>query len=278
MSDVEAYNYYYTEAGNFKDLSVEEELELVRAAKVGDQQAMKTLLFYNLPLIKYIIKEMSAHLVISIDDLVQEGNIAFMKAVYAYDEEKSNGARIGGYAYARIKAAINEYRLNNIKAVRSFASKTKRKAFFNLPKYNRQGKLNELQLIAVAEELDIPVSDLREAQDSLCYRDSEFTERNPNKIAFGDDNSYYTTPEYAIDHDNNPADLFMSYSTSKKVRDAIDTLDERSRDIIHSRWLNDEEKPVRRNVLAKKYGITQQRVEQIEKNAMKNMRSSLLYA
>jgi RNA polymerase sigma-32 factor len=208
-------------------------------------------------------------------DLIQEGNIGLMKAVKRYDP--NNGARLVSYAIHWIKAEIHEYILKNWRLVKVATTKAQRKLFFNL-RSNKPtlSALTPAEIEALAKALDVKGSDVKEMEMRLAGGDIALE---------GDDNdedSAYAPIAWLADNRQEPTEMMAHAETDAlqgpKLDRALMALDERSRDIVQSRWLAmDAEGKGTKTLhdLASEYGISAERVRQIETAALKKMRGML---
>ncbi|NNC99548.1 MAG: RNA polymerase sigma factor RpoH [Gammaproteobacteria bacterium] len=206
-----------------------------------------------------------------IADLIQEGNIGLMKAVKNFDPER--GIRLVSYAVHWIKAEIYEYVLKNWKIVKVATTKAQRKLFFNLRKARKTlGTMTEQETFDLAENLDVPIKTVREMELRMTSSDVAFDGID------SDDDEFVTSPAgYLPDMRYNPEQLAISAQTTEdnhnSLRDAIDQLDERSRDILQRRWLSEEKATL--HELAGEYKVSAERIRQIEKRAMEKMKLQL---
>ena len=208
-------------------------------------------------------------------DLIQEGNVGLMKAVKRYDPNQ--GARLVSYAIYWIKAEIHEYILNNWRLVKLATTKAQRKLFFNLR--SNKPTLNTLspsEIDALAKSLDVRGADVREMEMRLAGGDIALESDDQ------DDSSAYAPIQWLSDERHEPTAVMAQAETQAmqgpKLKKALQSLDERSRDIVQSRWLainaeGDGAKTL--HELANEYGISAERVRQIEGAALKKMRTLL---
>ncbi len=208
-------------------------------------------------------------------DLIQEGNVGLMKAVKRYDPNQ--GARLVSYAIYWIKAEIHEYILKNWRLVKLATTKAQRKLFFNLR--SNKPTLNTLspsEIDALAKSLDVRGADVREMEMRLAGGDIALESDDQ------DDSSAYAPIQWLSDERHEPTAVMAQAETQAmqgpKLKKALQGLDERSRDIVQSRWLainaeGDGAKTL--HELANEYGISAERVRQIEGAALKKMRTLL---
>ena len=202
-------------------------------------------------------------------DLIQEGNIGLMKAVKRYDPE--HGVRLVSYAVHWIKAEIYDYVLKNWRIVKVATTKAQRKLFFNLRKSKKKlGWLTNEDVNNLSENLNVDVKTVREMESRLSGSDVSF-----DMPADTDDDSFSASPEqYLTNETADPAYIVaqQEYTSQRNasLSLAIKELDHRSRDIVTRRWLSDE-KPTLHD-LAAEYGVSAERIRQIEKRAMERMK------
>lgn len=205
-------------------------------------------------------------------DLIQEGNVGLMKAVKRFNPEV--GVRLVSFAVHWIKAEMHEYILRNWRIVKVATTKAQRKLFFNLrSQKKRLAWLTPQETRAVAEELGVSEQEVTRMEGRLAATD--LTYESP---ADADDDEAATAPvHYLASAEPDPAELIadadFQADSSEKLREALFDLDERSRDIIQRRWLLDDKTTLQD--LADEYGVSAERIRQIEKNAMKKLKLAL---
>ncbi len=253
-------------------LSVEEERDLgERLYYHQDLDAARQLVMAHLRFVVHIARSYSGY-GLPQGDLIQEGNVGLMKAVKRYNPEV--GVRLVSFAVHWIKAEIHEYVLRNWRIVKVATTKAQRKLFFNLrSQKKRLAWLNNTEVEAVAESLGVEPRDVREMESRLTGRDMSF-DPSDNE----DDESAYRSPaNYLEDHSYDPALQLEATDTTdtanSNLHQALAELDERSRDILQQRWLSDEK--VTLHDLAAQYGVSAERIRQIEKNAMNKIKGSI---
>ena len=220
-------------------------------------------------------------------DLIQEGNVGLMKAVKRFDPDQ--GVRLVSYAMHWIKAEIHEYILKNWRTVKVATTKAQRKLFFNLRSLKHQFKneaddahvgracLSEAEIQRVALELDVRPEDVIEMETRLAGGDVAL------EPAADDDGEGPAAPlAYLADESSEPTRVIESqrrdWLASQGIVTALDSLDERSRRIVQERWLNvndDGSGGMTLHDLAAEYGVSAERIRQIESAAMKKMRKAL---
>jgi len=252
-------------------LSSEEEKKLAEDLYYrNDLDAARKLVLAHLRFVIYVAKTYSGY-GLPEADLIQEGNVGLMKAIRKFNPEM--GVRLVSFAVHWIKAEIHEYVLKNWKIVKIATTKPQRKLFFNLrSKKKGLGWLTEEEVESMAKDLGVKPSEVREMEKRLSGNDMPF-----DPLADSDDDeASYSPSQYLEDEDANPADIFAKESldeaNTSQLYEALNQLDDRSRDILQDRWLADEKLTL--HELAEKYGISAERVRQIEKNAMKKVKQS----
>ena len=252
-------------------LSTEEEKKLAEDLYYrNDLDAARKLVLAHLRFVIYIAKTYSGY-GLSEADLIQEGNVGLMKAIRKFNPEM--GVRLVSFAVHWVKAEIHEYVLKNWKIVKIATTKAQRKLFFNLrSKKKGLGWLTEEEVESMAKDLGVKPSEVREMEKRLSGIDMSFDPLSESD----DEEASYAPSQYLEDVDADPAEIFekdsLNKSNATQLYEAINQLDDRSRDIIQDRWLADEKLTL--HELAEKYDISAERVRQIEKNAMKKVKQS----
>ncbi|CAD5106034.1 RNA polymerase sigma factor RpoH [Zestomonas carbonaria] len=253
-------------------LSVEQERELAENLYYQqDLEAARQLVLAHLRFVVHIAKSYSGY-GLAQADLIQEGNVGLMKAVKRFNPEM--GVRLVSFAVHWIRAEIHEFILRNWRIVKVATTKAQRKLFFNLrSQKKRLAWLNNEEVHAVAESLGVEPHEVREMESRLTGQDMAF-----DPAADADDESAFQSPaHYLEDHRYDPArqleDSDWSDSSSASLHEALEGLDERSRDILYQRWLAEEKATL--HELAAKYNVSAERIRQLEKNAMNKLKGSI---
>ena len=204
-------------------------------------------------------------------DLIQEGNIGLMKAVRRFDPER--GVRLVSFALHWIRAEIHEHVLRNWRLVKIATTKAQRKLFFNLRSMKRSSAaLTPKEANAIAAELGVKPEEVLEMETRLSGGDIAL---DPTP---GDEESV-TPIAYLADSDEEPAQIYERSETaanrSRGLRTAMAQLDDRSRRIIEARWLREDDDAATLQQLADEYGVSAERIRQIESKALKTMRSQM---
>ncbi|OAV06598.1 RNA polymerase sigma factor RpoH [Moraxella catarrhalis] len=251
-------------------LTPEEERTLAeRYYHDGDVEAARLLVMSHLRFVIHIARSYSGY-GLSQADLIQEGNLGLMKAVKRFDPNK--GVRLVSFAVHWIKAEIHEFVIKNWRIVKVATTKAHRKLFFNLRSLKKSS--NQLTLdeaTAIANDLNVTVKQVLEMESRLTSYDASFEAQDSD-----DDEGRYA-PQLFLEDAVNPADVVeeadWEENTTTALKDAMETLDERSRDIITQRWLADQKSTL--HELAATYNISAERVRQIEKNAMNKIKEAI---
>ena len=262
---------YIRAVGGIAVLSKEDEQALaIRFREEEDLEAARELVMAHLRFVVHIAKGYTGY-GLPIADLIQEGNVGLMKAVKRFDPEF--GVRLVSFAVHWIRAEIHEFVLKNWRIVKVATTKAQRKLFFNLRKSKQSlAWLSHAETLAVAQDLGVTAKEVTEMERRLSARDAIF---DPAPDA--DDDHLYTPAAYLPSPDADPAVLVeksdWNDDAQGRMADALTTLDERSRHILQTRWL-DEEKLTLHN-LAATYGVSAERIRQIEANALKKLRTAM---
>ncbi|WWO99589.1 MAG: RNA polymerase sigma factor RpoH [Candidatus Dasytiphilus stammeri] len=265
---------YIRLASSFPILSAEEESRLARRLHfLGDLDSAKTLTLSHLRFVIHIARNYSGY-GLSQSDLIQEGNIGLMKAIRRFNPEV--GVRLISFAVHWIKAEIHEYVLRNWRIVKVATTKAQRKLFFNLRKTKqRLGWFNQKEVDIVARELGVSTKDVREMESRMAAQDMTLDINSNDRT--GDKKVSYPTL-YLQDKTSNFADTIVEDNWENhaaiKLNHAIEVLDKRSQNIIRSRWLDENKKKTLQD-LAEEYGVSAERVRQLEKNAMKKLKQAI---
>jgi RNA polymerase sigma-32 factor len=269
ISSLEAYLHYVNQISM---LTPEEEHDLaVRLQKNNELAAAKRLILSHLRYVARVAKGYQGY-GLPLADLIQEGNIGLMKAVRRFNPDM--GVRLVTFAMHWIKAEIHEYILRNWRIVKVATTKAQRKLFFNLRNLKKRlGWMTQQEVDDIAKDLKVKPETVREMEMRLSTSDAAFDGHDD------DDDDYHHTlapAGFLEDTRYNPAQQLESTDwleqSSDTIYHALDKLDERSQDIIRTRWL-DENKLTLQD-LADKYQISAERVRQLEKNALLKLRTA----
>ena len=265
-----SFDAYVDTVSRIPVLSREDELELAtRFHRDGDLDAARQLVLSHLRFVMHIARGYAGY-GLPLGDLVQEGNVGLMKAVKRFDP--AVGVRLVSFAVHWIRAEIHEYVLRNWRLVKVATTKAQRKLFFNLRKYKRNlGWLSADETAAVARDLGVSEREVTEMERRLSSRDVSY---DPVPDADEDDSSSYSPAAYLPAPDADPAVAVeraeWDDDVSERVAEAMTQLDARSRAILKARWM-DEPKATLHD-LADQYGVSAERIRQIEANAIRKLR------
>lgn len=252
-------------------LTPEREHELgVRLKETGDVNAASEMVLSHLRLVVSVARNYLGY-GLPHADLIQEGNIGLMKAVKRFDPDR--GVRLVSFAMHWIKAEIHEYILKNWRMVKIATTKAQRKLFFNLRSMKPNfGSLSPRELQEVARQLNVKENEVAEMEQRLSGQEISLEPAN-------DDNEDWISPiAYLQDQSAEPSQVLEAVqrevSGAEGLKTALANLDERSRRIIEARWLNEgEEKTL--HELADEFGVSAERIRQIEAKAMQKMKGAL---
>lgn len=263
---------YLQQVNNYPMLSANEERELAQCLHYEeDLNAAKSLILSHLRFVVHIARGYTGY-GLPVSDLVQEGNIGLMKAVKRFNPEV--GVRLVSFAVHWIKAEIHEYVLRNWRIVKVATTKAQRKLFFNLRKSKKRlGWFNTAEVNMVAEQLGVGAAEVREMESRLAAQDMGF-----DGSAEDDDRDTQIAPVYFLDDKasdiaNNVESENWENHANRRLAQAMSCLDERSRYIIRSRWLEDSKTTLQE--LADHYQVSAERIRQLEKNAMRKLKESV---
>lgn len=265
-------NAYIQAVNSFSILTAEEEKELAEQLYYQENlEAARGLVMAHLRFVVHIAKSYAGY-GLNQSDLVQEGNVGLMKAVKRFNPEK--GVRLVSFAVHWIKAEIHEFILRNWRIVKVATTKAQRKLFFNLRgAKKRLAWLTNDEAIAVAADLNVEVKHVREMEGRLSSTDMGFDAGADDE----DDTAFQAPANYLEDTRFNPAtqleDADWESNSVANLEAALSELDDRSKDIIQQRWLSENKSTL--HDLAAQYGVSAERIRQLEKNAMKKVRAMI---
>ncbi|NVK54476.1 MAG: RNA polymerase sigma factor RpoH [Alteromonadaceae bacterium] len=253
-------------------LTADEERELaVRLREDEDIDAARKLVMSHLRFVVHIAKSYSGY-GLPQADLIQEGNIGLMKAVKRFDP--TVGVRLVSFAVHWIKAEIHEFVLKNWRIVKVATTKAQRKLFFNLRKAKKRlGWFSHEEVQTVARELGVSTKEVLQMEARMSSQDQAF-----DLSADDDENSNFAPVQFLEDKSEDVESTVINddwdSNATRRLHSAIKTLDDRSQDIIETRWLADNKTTLQD--LADKYQVSAERVRQIEKNAMKKLQAAMV--
>ncbi|KJV35475.1 RNA polymerase sigma factor RpoH [Luteibacter yeojuensis] len=253
-------------------LSLDEEQTLARRFHDdADLDAARQLVMSHLRFVVHVARGYNGY-GLQLSDLIQEGNIGLMKAVKRFDPDQ--GVRLVSFAVHWIRAEMHEFILRNWRIVKVATTKAQRKLFFNLRKSKKRlGWMNAEEVRVVAHDLGVPEATVREMESRLSGRDVGF-----EAPADADEDEKPAPAAFLVDEGADPYDNLAEADASDNQMSALGSalanLDARSRDIIQRRWLAEDNKATLQD-LADEYGVSAERIRQIEANAMKKMRVAI---
>lgn len=264
---------YINTVSQLPKFSADEENALAkRFREDNDLGAARQLVMGNLRFVVHVARGYSGY-GLALPDLIQEGNIGLMKAVKRYDP--AVGVRLVSFAIHWIRAEIHEFVIRNWRIVKIATTKAQRKLFFNLRKAKKRlGWLSQGEAQAVAGDLGVKLETVYEMESRLNSHDMAFDGR------YGDDTDKTNTApvNYLVHKSDDPATLLerseWGSQEQEKLSAALSELDMRSLDILNSRWLSEEKATL--HELAARYGVSAERIRQLEKNAMKKLKIALV--
>jgi len=263
---------YRTAVNSFPLLSAEEERELAeRYRRDDDLDAAWQLVLSHLRFVVRIARGYNGY-GLAEADLIQEGNIGLMKAVKRFDP--SMGVRLVSFAVHWVRAEMHEFILRNWRIVKVATTKAQRKLFFNLRSAKKRlGWMNKAEVDAVAGDLGVNSATVMEMEQRLSAHDASFDPQ----IDQDGDTDYLAPVGYLEDLRFEPGqqaeDDDWDNHSGNRLEEAMTHLDERSRIIIEKRWLADDKTTLQ--ALADRFGVSAERIRQLEKNAMKKLKTSM---
>ena len=264
---------YFDAVSRIPVLSREQEVDLAtRFHRDSDLEAARQLVLSHLRFVVHIARGYVGY-GLPMGDLVQEGNVGLMKAVKRFDP--TVGVRLVSFAVHWIRAEIHEYVLRNWRLVKIATTKAQRKLFFNLRKYKRNlGWLTAAETQAIASDLGVSTREVSEMERRLASRDLSY---DPAPDANEEEESY-SPSAYLPAADADPAIAVeraeWDDDVTDRMADAMAQLDARSQAILRARWMNEPKATL--HDLADEYGVSAERIRQIEANAIKKLRKLVL--
>jgi RNA polymerase sigma-32 factor len=262
---------YIQAVGSIPVLSKEDEQALARSLRDDeDLDAARDLVMAHLRFVVHIAKGYTGY-GLPLNDLIQEGNVGMMKAVKRFDPEY--GVRLVSFAVHWIRAEIHEFVLKNWRIVKVATTKAQRKLFFNLRRKKKTlAWLTDAETKAIAKDLGVKPKEVSEMEKRLHSRDAIF-DPTPDL----DDDRNYTPAAYLPSPDADPAKQVeasdWNEDATTRMTAALDVLDDRSRRILEERWLTEDKMTL--HELAAEYGISAERIRQLEVNAIKKLRNAM---
>ena len=263
---------YVASVNSIAILTPEQEIDLAKQYYYDDNvDAARQLVLAHLRFVVHMAKSYSGY-GLSQADLIQEGNVGLMKAVKRFNPEV--GVRLVSFAVHWIKAEMHEYVLRNWRIVKIATTKAQRKLFFNLRSSKKQlGWLNNEETKAVADDLGVDAKVVRQMEGRMSAYDMAFDVEADN-----DDDMPHKAPAYFIkdkssDIASNIENEEWEEVTNKQLHAAMSELDDRSQDILKSRWLSEDKLTL--HELAGKYDVSAERIRQLEKTAMNKIKTCM---
>tara|TARA_B100000029_G_scaffold516807_1_gene634720 strand:- start:17805 stop:18662 length:858 start_codon:yes stop_codon:yes gene_type:complete len=250
-------------------LTKEEENELAMQLHLdGDLEAAQELILSHLRFVVHIARGYSGY-GLPLNDLIQEGNVGLMKAVKRFDPDV--GVRLVSFAVHWIRAEIHEYVLKNWRLVKVATTKAQRKLFFNLRKAKKNlGWLSKAETAIVAKDLGVSVDEVTRMEQRLAGVDVSYDTSSSDEDEF-------SPVAYLPSPNSDPAELIervdWQFNAHERLAEAMASLDDRSNDIVARRWL--AEKKATLHDLASEYGVSAERIRQIESNAISKLKSAM---
>ena len=258
-------NAYIQGASSIPILSADEEKSLGESLFYNeDLDSARKLVMAHLRFVVHIARSYNGY-GLPLGDLIQEGNVGLMKAVRRFNPEK--GVILVSFAVHWIKAEIHEFILKNWRIVKVATTKAQRKLFFNLRSSKKELEwLSADEAKAIASDLDVELKDVMEMEKRLSSHDTAFDAYSDDD----DESAAYSQSAYLSSGEVGPAEaiesLDLQSDNNMRLQNAIEGLDERSQMILQKRWL--DEKKLTLHELADQYGVSAERIRQLEKNAM----------
>ena len=262
---------YIQAVGTIPVLSKEDEQDLARRLRDHqDLDAARDLVMAHLRFVVHIAKGYTGY-GLPLNDLIQEGNVGLMKAVKRFDPDY--GVRLVSFAVHWIRAEIHEFVLRNWRIVKVATTKAQRKLFFNLRKKKKTlSWLTDAETKAVAKDLGVHPKEVTEMEKRLHSRDAVY-----DPAPDVDDEHNFTPAAYLPSPNADPAVLIekedFNDDATSRMTEALDILDDRSRRILEERWLGDGKMTL--HELAAEYGVSAERIRQLEANAIKKLRVAM---
>jgi RNA polymerase sigma-32 factor len=259
---------YIQAVGSISVLSKEDEQALARRFRDQDDlEAARELVMAHLRFVVHIAKGYTGY-GLPIGDLIQEGNVGLMKAVKRFDPDFD--VRLVSFAVHWIRAEIHEFVLRNWRIVKVATTKAQRKLFFNLRKKKKSlSWLSHNETQAVAKDLGVSPKEVTEMERRLAARDPGFDPLPDVR----DDDRAFSPAAYLPTPNADPAVLVeksdWNDDATSRMREALETLDDRSRHILESRWLTEDKQTL--HELAAEYSVSAERIRQIEVSAIKKL-------
>jgi RNA polymerase sigma-32 factor len=272
ISSLDSLDQYLRTIKTFPVLSAEEERDLAKRYRAdNDLDAAKGLIISHLRLVASIARGYAGY-GLPQADLIQEGNIGLMKAVRRFDPER--GVRLVSFAMHWIKAEIHEYIVRNWRLVKVATTKAQRKLFFNLRSMKQgMGTLQPDEVAYIARELKVKPEEVLEMESRMGGHEISLEGNSDD-----DGDEIFSPIAYLQDPAHGPLDTLAdeesAHLQSTGLSKALESLDERSRKIVEARWLREDQHATLHD-LAEEFGVSAERIRQIEQKAMQKMKGVL---
>lgn len=273
-----SFDGYLTAINQLEPLSLEQEQELARRFhEDNDLEAARLRVMSNLRFVVHVARGYAGY-GLSLNDIVQEGNIGLMKAVKRFDPNV--GVRLITFAVHWIRAEIHEYVIKNWRVVKIATTKAQRKLFFNLRKSKKKlGWLSHDEAKAIAGDLGVKLESVYEMEKRLSASDLAFDLKAEDNSDHGE-KSVTTPSQFLVQQGTDPAQVLEKEDwgshNNQLMFQAIAKLDERSQDILQNRWLSEQKMTLQD--LANRYAVSPERIRQLEKVAMGKIKEAMLLA
>ena len=271
---------YVNTVNSFPVLTVERERELTqRLYEHDDLDAARELVLAHLRFVVHVARSYEGY-GLPQEDLIQQGNIGLMKAVNRFSPAR--GVRLITFAVHWIKAEMNDYVLKNWRILKIATNKAHRKLFYKLRSKKEQiGQFNTLssdEVDLVAKDLGVKPDDVREMEQRLEGQDVPLDTPVEDDRRGGEaETDKYSPIDILSDDESDPALLIEDQNWSETMHDrlqkALESLDERSREVVYSRWIDEDSRTL--SELGEEMGVSAERVRQIERNALKQIKEEL---
>ena len=281
FSPIHTLETYISSVNAIPMLTLEQEQEFAKNFYDNqDQESAKKLIMPHLKYVVKVAKQYSGY-GLSQEDLIQEGNIGLMKAVKRFDP--SVGVRLVTFAVHWIKSEIHEFIIKNWRIVKVATTKAQRKLFFKLRSFKKRlGWFSEEEINTVANDLGVKPEEVVEMEKRLNANDSSFSLLSDDDEDNNSSGNFLPAPEQYLANDKNECDPAVILEqenwrafAAEKLHKYLNQLDDRTKDIIYSRWLNEENKSTLTE-LAEKYGVSAERVRQLENMALKKLQAHFI--
>lgn len=251
-------------------LEAKQERELAeQLQKHQSLEAAQVLIVHHLKFVVHIARGFLGY-GLPLGDLIQEGNIGLMKAVKRFEPQR--GVRLISFAVHWIKSEIHEYVIRNFRMMKIATTKAQRKLFFNLRSMKKSTNwLNENEAQAIADELDVSIKDVYEMESRLQGQDIAFDPLD------NDEEDSFAPSAWLVDENIDPARSTereeQTHLMHRRLHLGLNKLDARSREIVETRWLNEDKATLQS--LADKYQVSAERIRQIEQQALAELKTSI---